>query len=109
MIHENRFMLFTKHIIALTSYFTNSALPQFISYLFWLCTEAISKENNMEDWAEICYKLFFRMPIKKIPIVHKFGIISHSQRLELQERILKQSYIDSVASKPFGSTKLVHS
>lgn len=32
------------------------------------------------------------MPILKIPIVHKFGIISHSQRLELQERLLRQTY-----------------
>ncbi|XP_052078654.1 transmembrane protein 232-like isoform X2 [Mytilus californianus] len=39
------------------------------------------------------------MPITKIPIVHKFGIISHSQRLELQERLLKQSYLQSVESQ----------
>ncbi|KAK3085879.1 hypothetical protein FSP39_009975 [Pinctada imbricata] len=39
------------------------------------------------------------MPITKIPIVHKFGIISHSQRLELQERLLKQSYLQSVQSQ----------
>ncbi|XP_074661362.1 transmembrane protein 232-like [Tubulanus polymorphus] len=36
------------------------------------------------------------MPITKVPIVHKFGIISHSQRLELQERLLKQSYLQSL-------------
>ncbi|XP_048772983.2 transmembrane protein 232-like isoform X2 [Ostrea edulis] len=39
------------------------------------------------------------MPITKIPIVHKFGIISHSQRLELQERLLKQSYLQSLHSQ----------
>lgn len=39
------------------------------------------------------------MPITKIPIIHKFGIISHSQRLELQERLLKQSYLQSVESQ----------
>ncbi|XP_062576712.1 transmembrane protein 232-like [Saccostrea cucullata] len=39
------------------------------------------------------------MPITKIPIVHKFGIISHSQRLELQERLLKQSYLQSIQSQ----------
>lgn len=32
------------------------------------------------------------MPVLKIPIVHKFGIISHSQRLELQERLLQQTH-----------------
>nr|XP_039248119.1 transmembrane protein 232-like [Styela clava] len=32
------------------------------------------------------------MPVLKIPIVHKFGIISHSQRLALQERLLRQNY-----------------
>ncbi|XP_063953312.1 uncharacterized protein LOC129255534 isoform X1 [Lytechinus pictus] len=31
------------------------------------------------------------MPITKIPIIHKFGIISQSQRDELQERLLQQS------------------
>ncbi|XP_041358680.1 transmembrane protein 232-like isoform X2 [Gigantopelta aegis] len=39
------------------------------------------------------------MPITKIPIVHKFGIISHSQRLELQERLLKQSYLQSLKTR----------
>lgn len=39
------------------------------------------------------------MPITKIPIIHKFGIISHSQRLELQERLLKQSYLQSLQSQ----------
>lgn len=39
------------------------------------------------------------MPITKIPISHKFGIISHSQRLELQERLLKQTYLQSIQSQ----------
>lgn len=39
------------------------------------------------------------MPITKIPIVHKFGIISHTQRLELQERLLKQSYLQTLKSQ----------
>lgn len=43
------------------------------------------------------------MPIEKVPIVHKFGIISHSQRLELQERILKQSYLETLASRKIHS------
>ena len=30
------------------------------------------------------------MPITKVPIVHKFGIISRSHQEEIQERILKQ-------------------
>lgn len=39
------------------------------------------------------------MPITKVPIVHKFGIISHTQRLELQERLLKQSYLQTLKSQ----------
>eukprot|EP00794_Sanderia_malayensis_P005884 gene5884-6573_t len=30
------------------------------------------------------------MPIKNVPIIHRFGIISHSQRLELQERLARK-------------------
>ncbi|CAH1789866.1 unnamed protein product [Owenia fusiformis] len=45
------------------------------------------------------------MPIAKIPIVHKFGIISHSQRLELQERLLKQSYAQSATERKFSTTR----
>ncbi|XP_064645198.1 uncharacterized protein LOC135498737 [Lineus longissimus] len=43
------------------------------------------------------------MPISRVPILHKFGIISHSQRLELQERLLKQSYLQAVGTKPAAS------
>ncbi|XP_072020546.1 uncharacterized protein [Amphiura filiformis] len=32
------------------------------------------------------------MPITKLPIVHKFGIISQTQREELQDRLIKQTY-----------------
>ncbi|XP_050415849.2 uncharacterized protein LOC126829773 [Patella vulgata] len=39
------------------------------------------------------------MPVTKLPVVHKFGIISHSQRVELQERLLKQSYVQGIKSK----------
>ncbi|KAL5012806.1 hypothetical protein ScPMuIL_011357 [Solemya velum] len=39
------------------------------------------------------------MPIAKVPIIHKFGIISHSQRLELQERLLKQTYLQSLETQ----------
>ena len=48
------------------------------------------------------------MPVIKLPVVHKFGIISHSQRLELQERLLREAYAKSVEGKAsFISTKLV--
>lgn len=30
------------------------------------------------------------MPITRVPIVHRFGIISHSKRLELQERLARK-------------------
>lgn len=39
------------------------------------------------------------MPITRVPVLHKFGIISHSQRLELQERLLKQTYLQTIKSK----------
>lgn len=46
-----------------------------------------------------------KMPVVKIPIVHKFGIISHSQRIELQERLLRQNYDkEKAASKSTRST-----
>jgi hypothetical protein len=32
------------------------------------------------------------MPVTKLPLIHKFGIISNSQRLQLQERLLQQQY-----------------
>ena len=31
------------------------------------------------------------MPIERVPVVHKFGIVSHAQRLELQERLFQKS------------------
>ncbi|XP_033108133.1 transmembrane protein 232-like isoform X2 [Anneissia japonica] len=39
-----------------------------------------------------------KMPITKVPIVHKFGIISHSQREELQERLMKQKFLGAQKS-----------
>ncbi|ESO94973.1 hypothetical protein LOTGIDRAFT_232123 [Lottia gigantea] len=39
------------------------------------------------------------MPVTRLPVVHKFGIISHAQRLELQDRLLKQSTIQGIHSK----------
>lgn len=27
------------------------------------------------------------MPIEKVPVIHKFGILSHSHQIDLQERI----------------------
>ncbi|KAK6975714.1 transmembrane protein 232 [Biomphalaria glabrata] len=39
------------------------------------------------------------MPFTKVPVVHKFGIISASQRLELQERLLKQTFLKSNVGK----------
>lgn len=44
------------------------------------------------------------MPITKVPVVHKFGIISSTQRLELQERLLKQTYLSSIKSKQAPTT-----
>ncbi|GFS04933.1 transmembrane protein 232-like isoform X1 [Elysia marginata] len=44
------------------------------------------------------------MPITKVPVVHKFGIISSTQRLELQERLLKQTYLSSIKSKKAPSS-----
>ncbi|RUS86816.1 hypothetical protein EGW08_005412 [Elysia chlorotica] len=44
------------------------------------------------------------MPITKVPVIHKFGIISSTQRLELQERLLKQTYLSSIKSEKAPST-----
>ncbi|XP_065063821.1 transmembrane protein 232-like [Rhopilema esculentum] len=30
------------------------------------------------------------MPIKRVPVIHRFGIVSHSKRLELHERLAKK-------------------
>ena len=48
------------------------------------------------------------MPIERVPVVHKFGIISHSQRLQLQERLLKQSYLKSIQTKRPTASKYVY-
>ncbi|KAH9514003.1 hypothetical protein Btru_031945 [Bulinus truncatus] len=45
------------------------------------------------------------MPFKKVPIVHKFGIISASQRLELQERLLQQTYLRNNGGKKASSSQ----
>lgn len=37
-----------------------------------------------------------KMPVERVPVVHKFGIISHTQRLTLEDRLAKKS----VATKP---------
>ncbi|CAL1541252.1 unnamed protein product [Lymnaea stagnalis] len=39
------------------------------------------------------------MPFTKVPVVHKFGIISSTQRIELQERLLRQTFHTSSNSK----------
>ncbi|XP_022790693.1 transmembrane protein 232-like [Stylophora pistillata] len=36
------------------------------------------------------------MPVERVPVVHKFGIISHTQRLTLEDRLAKKS----LATKP---------
>ena len=35
--------------------------------------------------------LFLEMPVERVPVVHKFGIISHSQRLALEYRLARKS------------------
>ena len=40
------------------------------------------------------------MPIEKIPIVHRFGIISHNQRLDLQERLLQKA-VEQATARPY--------
>lgn len=46
------------------------------------------------------------MPVMKIPIVHKFGIISHSQRLALQDRLLRQNYAKENAAAAAASAHI---
>ncbi|XP_067942182.1 transmembrane protein 232-like [Watersipora subatra] len=40
------------------------------------------------------------MPIEKVPVVHRFGIISHNQRLNLQERLLKKA-VEEATAQPY--------
>ena len=35
------------------------------------------------------------MPITRVPVVHKFGIISQTQRVELEKRIAKKALIET--------------
>ncbi|XP_028417070.1 uncharacterized protein LOC114541333 [Dendronephthya gigantea] len=35
------------------------------------------------------------MPINRVPVVHKFGIISQTQRVDLEKRIAKKAYIET--------------
>jgi hypothetical protein len=35
------------------------------------------------------------MPIQRMPVVHKFGIISQTQRVDLEKRIAKKAYLES--------------
>ena len=32
-----------------------------------------------------------KMPVERVPVVHKFGIISHTQRLALEDRLARKS------------------
>ncbi|PAA84093.1 hypothetical protein BOX15_Mlig020786g2 [Macrostomum lignano] len=45
------------------------------------------------------------MPLLHLPVVHKFGIISHSRRLELQERLLQAALLDGKEKEGFQSKK----
>lgn len=35
------------------------------------------------------------MPITRVPVVHKFGIISQTQRVDLEKRIVKKAYLET--------------
>ena len=35
------------------------------------------------------------MPINRVPVVHKFGIISRTQRADLEKRIAKKAYLET--------------
>ena len=43
------------------------------------------------------------MPVLKVPVVHKFGIISHYQKLELQARLLSDFSSSKVNPVPTNS------
>ena len=44
------------------------------------------------------------MPIEKVPVVHRFGIISHNQRLELQERLLQKA-VEQATERPYEKVR----
>ena len=48
------------------------------------------------------------MPIKRVPVVHKFGIISQSQRIDLQQRLLEKLRKENIkTTKPTIQTRLI--
>ena len=44
------------------------------------------------------------MPVDKYPVVHHFGIISHNQRLDLQDRLIKKA-LEKAATQPYNRGK----
>ncbi|XP_032239278.2 transmembrane protein 232 isoform X3 [Nematostella vectensis] len=46
------------------------------------------------------------MPIDKVPVVHKFGIISHSQRVSLEQRLEQKATVGNVPNT-YARTKLL--
>ncbi|KAL9963663.1 hypothetical protein ACROYT_G027190 [Oculina patagonica] len=46
------------------------------------------------------------MPVDRVPVVHKFGIISHTQRLALEDRLAKKSLADE-PPRTFSRTRRV--
>lgn len=67
---------------------------------FKLC-QVLNFFNSQETWP------VRRMPITKIPITHKFGIISQSQREELQSRLLQQKYQKASSPTQHQALRLV--
>ena len=45
------------------------------------------------------------MPVERVPVVHKFGIISHTQRLALEDRLAKRS-LATEPPRTFSRTRL---
>ncbi|KAF6037490.1 TMEM232 [Bugula neritina] len=44
------------------------------------------------------------MPLERVPIVHRFGIISHNQRVNLQERLFEKA-VEQATARPYDKVR----
>ena len=53
---------------------------------------ALEEEQALErNFTEKRRLILGKMPVERVPVVHKFGIISHTQRLALEDRLARKS------------------
>jgi len=47
------------------------------------------------------------MPLERVPIVHRFGIISHNQRVNLQERLFEKA-VEQATARPYDKVRYAY-